>query len=190
MDCLNCKHALDNHTSSGCSHSGCPCERSFRHDLNVTPEHEQLTIQAAFIKELEAELAASERTRAKVAEAERDIIAAADRLDRIVQDREAKEVASYMLALVYDHEKDAAAHRLQLAAFDRSDSHGVDPLGTLIERALAERDTLAAEVRAWRDQCVQEQTGGDDGDVARCRLLKAMAATDAAAALGRAGGAT
>jgi len=132
--------------------------------------------QAARIKELEAELAAG-RTRAKVAETERDIIADAGWLYRIGQR------SDRLFALVQDHEKDLAAHRLQLAAFDRSDSHGVDPLGTLIERALADRDTLAAEVRAWR-------CGGPLGSLSNEKaLLKAMAATDAAGALVLAGGA-
>jgi len=124
--------------------------------------------EQARIRDLEAEVAAVERL--------------ADR--RRARAKEAEERGDRLFALVQDHEEDAAAHRQQLAAWDRSDSHGVDPLGTLIERALAERDTLAAEVRAWRLTLGPPQLANETA------LLEAIAATNAAGALVRERGAT
>ena len=52
-----------------------------------------------------------------------------------------------------------------------------------LTRERSRADVLAAEVRAWRYQCVQEQCEGGDVDGADCRLNAAMAATDSTNAL-------
>jgi hypothetical protein len=52
-----------------------------------------------------------------------------------------------------------------------------------LAKAMSRADVLAAEVRAWRYQCVQEQCEGGDVDGADCRLNAAMAATDSTNAL-------
>lgn len=39
--CKKCGHDLDDHTPSGCALFGCGCDRSCRHDTNVSPEQER-----------------------------------------------------------------------------------------------------------------------------------------------------